>query len=116
MASIHAAFKWQSSFDRIVLLTGDTLSTLLRGPGSHTLQTLPVFEGPICGLIPIGGPVDAVSTSGLRWNLSNQRMEWGVLVSTSNEIDAACGGVVSVSTSHDLLWTCSLIKANEVAR
>ena len=57
--------------------------------------------------------MDSVSTSGLRWNISGQRMEWGGLVSTSNEID---GEVVEVSTSHTLLWTCSLAKANNGPR
>ena len=116
MASIHAAFKWQSTFDRIVLLTGDTLSCLLQGPGSHTLQVIPEVEGPICGLIPIAGPVECVSTSGFKWNLSDQRMEWGVLVSTSNEIDVAPGDAVHVNTSQSLLWTCSLAKGGYLSK
>lgn len=116
MASIHAAFKWRTAFDRIVLLTGDTIATLLDGPASHTLHVVPTVEGPICGLIPIGGPVDSVTTTGLKWNLSNQRMEWGVLTSTSNEIDPSFGGVVTVETSQPLLWTCTLSKVNGLAR
>lgn len=108
MASIHSLFKWQSVFDRILLLSGETLATLLSGPGTHALQTIPGIEGPTCGLIPIAGPVEIVHSSGLVWNIGGRRLEWGVLTSTSNQINGAAGGLVEVDTSHPLLWTCSL--------
>jgi thiamine pyrophosphokinase len=109
MASIHAAFKWRDAFDRIVLLNAETTATLLNGPATHTLKLIQGVEGPVCGLIPIGGPVDSVDSSGLKWNLEGRRLEWGVLVSTSNEVAEDCGGVVTVETSQPLLWTCSIV-------
>jgi thiamine pyrophosphokinase len=108
MAAINSLFKWSSVFDRVVLLDGKTVSALLLGPGSHQLRLITAIEGPTCGLIPIAGPVDSVDSTGLVWNIEGRRLEWGVLVSSSNSLDPKAGGIVEVRTSQTLLWTCSL--------
>jgi thiamine pyrophosphokinase len=77
-----------------------------------------VSEGPTCGLIPLGGPVDCVTTSGLEWNLHRQATAFGGLVSTSNRINATStvqssggtlAGVVplSITTISQLMVQCS---------
>eukprot|EP00958_Prasinococcus_capsulatus_P023594 scaffold3551_cov408-Prasinococcus_capsulatus_cf.AAC.21 len=48
-----------------------------------------MLEGPICGLVPIAGPAK-VTTRGLKWNLDDQMLSFGELVSTSNEIVSPC--------------------------
>lgn len=75
--------------------------------GKHHISIDASREGPTCGLIPVGGPVDSVRTEGLRWNLDEQRLAFGKggLISTSNEVMEP---VVLVETSAPVLWTAQL--------
>lgn len=84
-----------------------TTAILVLPTGSHRISVQPTLEGPLCGLVPIGAPVDSVSTSGLRWNVCEQRLACGVggLISTSNQV---MGDSVVVHTSQPLLWTIEL--------
>jgi len=43
------------------------------------------IEGPLCGIIPIYGLIDTITTDGLKWDLHDHKLAFGVLVSTSNE-------------------------------
>ncbi|CAM9785671.1 unnamed protein product, partial [Heterosigma akashiwo] len=106
MAAVHACFEFQrgGSRDRVVLLSDENLGLLL-GPGRHRLAPNPALEGPTCGLLPIGGPVSSLTTTGLKWNLSNEPVRFGGLISTSNKI---LGPVVEVTTSDPLLWMTQL--------
>jgi thiamine pyrophosphokinase len=75
--------------------------------------SLPVFAGNTiidlpngcarCGLIPIERSV--VTTTGLKWNLTEQVMELGGLISSSNELTA---NQVTITSSGKLLWTASI--------
>ena len=108
MASINLLFR-SRQFDRIILVGERNVAFLLR-PGRHRIVPEHSMEGPTCGLIPVGGRCDSVTTSGLKWNLDGQVLEFGGLVSSSNEIlvDEAGHGEVLVETSHPLLWTVVL--------
>ena len=114
MASIDALFKWNSVFDRVLLMDAKNLATLLDSSSKrHMLKPITEIEGPMCGLIPIAGPVESVHSSGLKYNLEGRGLAWGVLTSTSNEIIVATDikkefEEVVVETSHPLMWTCSL--------
>jgi thiamine pyrophosphokinase len=110
IASIQALFVHLDKVGQIWLFDDRNASILLK-PGAHRIYC-PNFgldssqrvlgEGPTCGLIPIGHPCAEVTTSGLRWNLDAQSLEFGGLVSTSNRITEK---EVSVRCSHPLLFT-----------
>ncbi|GBG28746.1 Thiamine pyrophosphokinase 1 [Hondaea fermentalgiana] len=99
-ANISMLFKFDKTFQDLILLSDQSLALLL-APGKHTLIRPEDIISPTCGLAPLAGPA-RVTTSGLRWNLSNQVLELGGLVSSSNEMD---GCTASIETDAPLLWS-----------
>ena len=73
--------------------------------GLTEIKTDTGLEGDWCGLIPLGHPV-TVSTTGLKWNLHDDIMELGGLISTSNELTAC--GKVTVSADFPILWVIGI--------
>ena len=105
MANINTLFKWTKHFDSLTLFSNENMVQLLE-PGRHVIiPDRNLEEGPTCGLIPIGLPVDNITTNGLKWNLSKQTLNFGGLVSTSNRIvDKKI--VIDTPNGH-ILWTTS---------
>eukprot|EP00118_Oscarella_pearsei_P012346 m.90370 g.90370 ORF g.90370 m.90370 type:complete len:246 (+) comp36644_c0_seq3:12-749(+) len=89
----------------IVLVCSNSLSFLMQ-PGEHVINVKSNLRGDWCGLIPIGQPCESVTTSGLKWNLSNQRLAFGELISTSNTFTDE--EEVRVETDGQLLWTMGI--------
>lgn len=87
--------------DLPVILCGDGNVTRLVQAGKTSIRPDLKMEGPMCGLVPLQG--DAVATTtGLRWNLCNTKMNIGGLISTSNVIES---DEITVETDVDLVWT-----------
>ena len=115
IASIHALYKWNSEFQRIILMDGENIAILLP-PGKHEIFPLKGIEGPTCGLLPIGGIVNSISTKGLKWNLDKHTLSISSLVSSSNSIvgveqndnDKIINYMVEVDTSDYVIWSCTL--------
>lgn len=80
---------------------------LLLSKGKHRIDIDATREGPTIGLIPVGRPVESVTTEGLKWNLHDQTLAFGTngLVSTSNRVMQSS---IYITTSHPLLWTIEI--------
>eukprot|EP00640_Fibrocapsa_japonica_P001263 CAMPEP_0113936874 /NCGR_PEP_ID=MMETSP1339-20121228/3633_1 /TAXON_ID=94617 /ORGANISM="Fibrocapsa japonica" /LENGTH=406 /DNA_ID=CAMNT_0000939443 /DNA_START=179 /DNA_END=1399 /DNA_ORIENTATION=+ /assembly_acc=CAM_ASM_000762 len=100
MASINALYEWDQVFERLLLLSEQNLGFLL-SPGKHRVVPNTLVEGPTCGLLPVGGACRSVSTKGLKWDLKDQVLRFGGLVSSSN---CLAGDIVEVQTRDPLLW------------
>ena len=110
MASVQALFNYLDTLSQIWLFSDENAAILLK-PGEHSIfcpnfgDDIPervIGEGPTCGLIPIGHPCEKVTTTGLKWNLDANPLEFGGLVSTSNRLMAS---KITVKCSHPLLFT-----------
>uniref|UniRef100_A0A0D9V0S7 thiamine diphosphokinase n=1 Tax=Leersia perrieri TaxID=77586 RepID=A0A0D9V0S7_9ORYZ len=76
---------------RIVLLSDDCLIRLLPKTHKHDIYIESSVEGPHCGLFPVGAPSGSTTTTGLKWNLSEAKMRFGSMISTSNIVHAEKG-------------------------
>lgn len=85
-------------------LTANSLTWVLSA-GRHKIHVNERCVGQWCGLIPLGQPA-FVSTSGLKWNLACEKLEFGGLVSTSNMFDD--NAFVTVETDRPILFTMAL--------
>jgi thiamine pyrophosphokinase len=122
MASLQALYKWGSTFDnQVFLYTDETMAFLIpanvkvevrfyhaEDDATTTHEDLEMGEGPTCGLIPLGGRVESITTSGLKWDLDGTiPLEFGGLVSTSNRMMQS---VVTVESSHPVVFTTEVIR------
>ena len=106
MANIHTLHKSKkfTSADRIFMMAGNSLSFLLQ-PGNHCIhipQRL-VQEKDWCALIPFR-EATVLKTRGLKWNLKDQLVQFGSLISTSNTYDGT-DNKVEVRTDQPILWS-----------
>eukprot|EP00440_Ansanella_granifera_P024429 gb/GFBE01026532.1/.p1 GENE.gb/GFBE01026532.1/~~gb/GFBE01026532.1/.p1 ORF type:complete len:257 (+),score=22.46 gb/GFBE01026532.1/:1-771(+) len=90
-----------------VALVSDDCCCFLLGPGEHEIHVTGAADSTThCGLVPLGGLCESISTRGLQWDMEDASMQFGGLVSTSNLVDPTRDGPVWVRTSSPVLWMC----------
>ena len=73
--------------------------------GHAELEVCSGHEGDYCGLMPLGHPV-TLTTTGLVWNLNDQKLQFDLLVSSSNQLDGS--DKVTVKSDGTVLWTMGI--------
>ncbi|KAG7099794.1 hypothetical protein E1B28_001606 [Marasmius oreades] len=90
---------------RVLAITDDNVGWVL-DEGEHHIRIDHTSLGPTCGLLPVGIDSTVLSTSGLRWNLTDHPSSFDGLVSTSNHL--VPNQDVWIKTSKPIWWTVEL--------
>ncbi|KAF8501701.1 thiamine pyrophosphokinase [Russula emetica] len=77
------------------------------GWGKHRISIDHSVLGPTCGLLPVGVDSTVLTTTGLRWNLTNQTSGFDGLLSTSNHL-VPDEDTVYIETSRPIWWVAEL--------
>ena len=103
MANINTLIMSVKLYDVPMYLYSDCDVACLLPEGRHEIDVHSPIKESWCSLIPVGHPVKSVTTSGLRYNVTNCELCFGSLVSTSNSCSDS--NLVTVDTNGTLLWT-----------
>jgi thiamine pyrophosphokinase len=98
LACFHHLFAFH---DIRVKLMQDHAIAFVIPQGDNELLIDNRLEGTKCGLFPVAGPCK-ITTAGLKWNLDDSYLQYGKLVSVSNEI---VGAMLKISCECPILFT-----------
>lgn len=90
---------------KVLAITDDNIGWVL-DEGEHHIRIDHNLLGPTCGLLPVGIDSTVLSTSGLKWNLTDHPSSFDGLMSTSNHL--VPGQDVWIKTSKPIWWTIEL--------
>jgi thiamine pyrophosphokinase len=93
----------------VFILSTNNLTWLLAA-GDHQINIPDQVRKLWCALIPL--EPTTVTTTGLKWNLTNTTLMFGGIVSTSNKYDES-SVVVKISTDKPLLWSMGISKIDD---
>ncbi|XP_051173620.1 thiamin pyrophosphokinase 1 isoform X2 [Leptopilina boulardi] len=109
IAGINTLHKSQKILPNIpvIQIAKGSLTWLLQ-PGEHKIMIPNILRNSKtwCSLLPVGFPAKSVSTTGLKWNLDNNCLEVGGLVSSSNTYsDEPC---VTINIDTPIIWSMGI--------
>ncbi len=87
--------------DNRLILLGNKMLAFLLPIGNNIIIPNLNYSGKTCGLIPLLGK-SKISTKGLKWDLYKQNLEFGNLLSTSNQINDM---EINIYNDKPLIWT-----------
>ncbi|KAF7327626.1 TPK-B1-binding domain-containing protein [Mycena kentingensis (nom. inval.)] len=90
----------------VFAVTDDNVGWVLDA-GEHRIHVDHAVVGPTCGLLPVGVDATVLSTTGLRWNLSETESSFDGLVSTSNHF-VPQENIVWIKTTKPIWWIAEL--------
>ena len=99
MNSAYQYCKQQKYVYPLYMMSQQSLSWVLP-PGKHQID-VSNCDSETCGYVPVFGPVSGITTSGLKYEVTNSTMEMGGLISTSNSF---VSDKVEITNDHYLLW------------
>ncbi|KAI6044710.1 thiamine pyrophosphokinase [Pisolithus marmoratus] len=91
---------------KVFVITDDNISWVL-DEGQHRIPIDHEILGPTCGLLPMGVDSTILTTTGLRWNLTEAESSFDGLVSTSNHLVPE-EKFVTINTSRPIWWCVEL--------
>ncbi|ORX64706.1 Thiamin pyrophosphokinase [Anaeromyces robustus] len=99
--------------EKHVYLIANESVVILLNKGKHKIYCFPKYEGPTCGLLPIGITEAYVSTKGLKWNLDGSfPLSFKTMISSSNAFEHPEQEIneVIINTEQPLYWSveCNL--------
>jgi len=92
--------------ERAFVITNESVAWVLDS-GEHEIEINHAVLGPTCGLLPVGIDSTVLTTTGLRWNLTEHESSFDGLMSTSNHLQPE-QPVVCVKTTKPICWTVEL--------
>ncbi|KAL5285539.1 TPK1 family protein [Megaselia abdita] len=104
MGNINTLYKCGDILDnhRLFLLSSCSMTWLLK-PGQHSIQIPKELcdQNRWCSLLPIGDK-SVVTSDGLKWNLHNDILGFGGMVSSSNSYSKE---IVTITTDNHIVWS-----------
>jgi len=94
----------------VFAVTDDNIGWVLDS-GEHEIEIDHDILGQTCGLLPVGIDCTVLSTSGLKWNLTEHPSSFDGLVSTSNHL-VPTEPIVWIKTTKPIWWTVELKNIN----
>lgn len=107
MANLHALLAASALHEQhqLYIMSAYSVACILQPHKRHVIRFTEFCDKNSCALVPLGMPCNYVRTTGLKWNLRGERLQFGQLISTSNEWVTP---EVTVECSEPLLWITNL--------
>eukprot|EP01026_Neomeris_dumetosa_P047088 TRINITY_DN4032_c0_g1_i1.p1 TRINITY_DN4032_c0_g1~~TRINITY_DN4032_c0_g1_i1.p1 ORF type:complete len:331 (-),score=26.49 TRINITY_DN4032_c0_g1_i1:502-1494(-) len=109
LANIHLLHTY--SHLQVILFGSESICRLIQ-PGRNIIQPIMGIEGPACGVVPLRSSA-RVSTQGLKFDMQDTLLEFGVFISTSNSIAEE---EIVIETDNELLWSVEVREDNFLKR